>query len=47
MLCGIGATDFVTFAGVSQLLTGVVLLASFIPARRAVKVNPIVALRHE
>ena len=47
MLFGVSATDLPTFAAVSLLLIAVALLASFIPARRATKVDPIVALRWE
>ncbi len=47
LLYGIRATDLVTFSAVSLLLTGVAFLASYIPARRAARVSPIVALRYE
>jgi putative ABC transport system permease protein len=47
LLYGVGSADPLTFVGVSVALVGAVILACYMPARRAARFDPMVALRHE
>jgi ABC-type antimicrobial peptide transport system permease subunit len=47
VLYGVQSTDFVTMGGVSALLLTVAFLASYVPALRATRVDPVTALRNE
>jgi ABC-type antimicrobial peptide transport system permease subunit len=47
LLYGVGAADPATYASVAILLVVVALAASYLPARRAMRMDPAIALRHE
>jgi putative ABC transport system permease protein len=47
LLYGVGSMDPTTYASVAALLGAVSLIATYLPARRAMRVDPMVALRHE
>jgi putative ABC transport system permease protein len=47
LLFGVGSTDPATFAAIALLLTLISLIACYLPARRATRVNPLIALRYD
>jgi len=47
MLFGVSSFDPIAYAGLTLVLAGVALLASWLPARRAARVDPVIALRAE
>ena len=47
VLYGLHTVDSISFAGVSLLFLAIALLASYLPSRRAMRVDPMVALRYE
>ena len=47
LLYGVGTTDIASYAGAAVILAAVALLASWIPARRATRVDPLIAIRAE
>jgi putative ABC transport system permease protein len=47
VIFGVSATDLATFSGITVLMSAVTLLACYVPARRAMRIDPMIALRHE
>ena len=47
ILYGLNTVDAISFIGVTSLFLAIALIAAYVPSRRAMRVDPVVALRHE